>query len=82
MLTIKPVFLTSSHGGEGGSPLAKFLVGGSVAWGYEFVLGHYLEFVKIAKQTQYHRSYFDLTKDMISQKGLKGVWDGFFPWVG
>ena len=36
----RKVLLTSSHGGDvKASPLVKFLLGGSVAWGYEFVLG-------------------------------------------
>jgi len=77
----RKVVATSAHGGDvKASPVVKFLLGGSVAWGYEFVLGHYLEFLKIAKQTQYHKSYAELTREMVSKKGFKGVWDGFFPW--
>lgn len=71
----KPVLATSS-----GSALEKFLVGGTVAWTYEFVLGHFLEFVKIAKQTNHTKSYMELTKEMVGKKGIVGVWDGFFPW--
>ncbi|KAH9253563.1 hypothetical protein BASA81_008399 [Batrachochytrium salamandrivorans] len=73
--TSPPVLATSS-----GSALEKFLVGGTVAWSYEFVLGHFLEFVKIAKQTNYSKSYLELSKEMVAKKGFVGVWDGFFPW--
>jgi hypothetical protein len=77
----KQVLLTSAAAHDPkASPVVKFLLGGSVAWGYELALGHYLEFLKIAKQTQYHKSYLELTREMVAQKGLKGVWDGFFPW--
>src|SRR5688572_9277934 len=60
------------------NPLLKFVVSGSVAWAYELVLGHYLEFLKIAKQTQ-EKTYVQLTRDM-AKKGIHGVLDGFFPW--
>lgn len=39
----------------------QFLISGGVAWGYEFVVGHYLEFLKIVKQTR-PGSYWQLTK--------------------
>jgi hypothetical protein len=44
------------------------------------MLGHYLEFLKIAKQTQHTKSYAQLTRAMVAQKGLVGVLDGYFPW--
>ena len=54
----------------------KFLISGSVAWVYELCVGHYLEFLKIQKQTSYHKSYAVLTSEMVAQKGLIGVLDG------
>ena len=52
----------------------QFIISGSVAFTYELFLGHYLEFVKIAKQTQPDKSYLQLTKAMIAKKGLAGAW--------
>ena len=51
-----------------------------MAFTYELFLGHYLEFVKIAKQTQPDKSYAQLTRNMVAQKGVLGVLDGYFPW--
>jgi hypothetical protein len=62
------------------SPALKFVIGAGVALSYEFALGHYLEFVKIMKQTKPGNSYLTLTKEMVANKGLIGIWDGFFPW--
>uniref|UniRef100_M4BDU4 Uncharacterized protein n=1 Tax=Hyaloperonospora arabidopsidis (strain Emoy2) TaxID=559515 RepID=M4BDU4_HYAAE len=58
----------------------KLLVGASVCLTYEFALGHYLEFIKIMKQTKPQFSYLHLTKEIMHAKGLVGVWDGFLPW--
>ncbi|KAI9912844.1 hypothetical protein PsorP6_005785 [Peronosclerospora sorghi] len=58
----------------------KLLVGAGVCLTYEFALGHYLEFIKIMKQTKPQLSYLQLTKEIVHGKGLVGVWDGFFPW--
>jgi len=38
-----------------------------VAWAYEFVVGHYLEFLKIVKQTK-PGTYWQLTKVRSSNK--------------
>lgn len=73
------ILATSSSAGKGESPVAKFLIAGGVAWMYEFGVGHYLEFLKIVKQTR-PGSYWQLTKEITSQKGIWGIWDGFFPW--
>ena len=62
------------------STLKKFLVSGGVAWVYEFGLGHFLEFIKIQKQTNPSKSYFELARGIVGEKGIVGVWDGFFPW--
>src|SRR5689334_11140477 len=61
------------------SPLVKFLISGTVAWTFELIIGHYLEFLKISRQTS-ELSYVQLTKNMIQHKGLIGVLDGYFPW--
>jgi hypothetical protein len=74
------IISTSSSTNKSESPLVKFVISGAVAWGYEFMLGHYLEYVKIVKQTQPEKSYLQLTRNMIAQKGIAGVLDGFFPW--
>ncbi|KUF76587.1 Mitochondrial Carrier (MC) Family [Phytophthora nicotianae] len=58
----------------------KLLVGAGVCLTYEFALGHYLEFIKIMKQTRPQFSYLHLTKEIMHAKGVVGVWDGFFPW--
>ena len=60
--------------------MAKLLISGGVSWTYELIIGHYFEFLKIAKQTNYHKSYAALTKEMVAKKGLMGVLDGYFPW--
>lgn len=38
-----------------------------------------MEVLKIAKQTS-ELSYMQITKNMIKEKGLAGVLDGYFPW--
>ncbi|KAG2524043.1 hypothetical protein BBO99_00005370 [Phytophthora kernoviae] len=58
----------------------KLLVGAGVCLSYELALGHYLEFIKIMKQTKPQFSYLHLTKEIMHSKGLVGIWDGFFPW--
>ena len=60
-------------------PLAKFLISGSVSWTFELLIGHFMEFLKIAKQTS-NKSYAAITADMIRHKGILGVLDGYFPW--
>jgi len=62
------------------SALTKFVISGSVTWAYELVVGHYMEFLKIAKQTNPTLSYAQLTAQMTKEKGLAGVLDGYFPW--
>lgn len=58
----------------------KLLIGAGCTWVYELCLGHYLEFLKIAKQTKPEMSYPALTREITAQKGLVGILDGFFPW--
>ncbi len=68
------------HGvGANESPVVKFLISGTVAWTFELIIGHYLEFLKISKQTS-ELSYAQLTRNMVKTKGLVGVLDGYFPW--
>lgn len=61
------------------SPFVKFMISGTVAWTFELIIGHYLEFLKISKQTS-ELSYAQLTKNMIKHKGVIGILDGYFPW--
>jgi len=50
------------------SAVAKFIISGSVTVGYEACLGHFLEFLKIQKQTQ-PGSYAAITRTIVQQKG-------------
>ena len=63
----------------GENPFYKFLISGGVTIVFEMACGHYLEFLKIAKQTS-SDSYLQITKNMTGKKGLIGILDGFFPW--
>ena len=59
----------------------KLLVAAIVTLGYEAIIGHMLEFVKIVMQTAPDgTSYFDVFKLITSEKGISGIWDGFVPW--
>lgn len=71
----------AAHGpsGRGESPLAKFLIGGAVTIVFEMGGGHFLEFMKIAKQTSTD-SYLTIARRVTATKGLVGTLDGFFPW--
>jgi len=62
------------------SPMAKLFIGAGMTWTFELGIGHCLEFLKIAKQTNPAKSYAQLTRDITVQKGVIGIWDGFFPW--
>ena len=62
------------------SPTTKLLIGASCTWVYELCMGHYFEFIKIAKQTKPNMSYAALTREVTAQKGVIGILDGFFPW--
>lgn len=74
--------LAASHGHGGPeheSPLAKFFIGGGVTVFFEaFLGGHFIEFLKIAKQTSTD-SYPTIIR-RITAKGLIGTLDGFVPW--
>ncbi|DBA00876.1 TPA: hypothetical protein N0F65_008519 [Lagenidium giganteum] len=61
-------------------PGVKLVIGAGVTLGYEFAMGHYLEFIKIMKQTHPTESYAALTRQIVSKKGIVGIWDGFVPW--
>lgn len=64
----------------GEKPWAKFLIGGGVTVLFEaFCGGHFLEFLKIAKQTS-NDSYFKIARDVTATKGIIGTLDGFVPW--
>jgi len=48
---------------------------------YEGVLGHILEFLKIAMQTApTGTTYISILQLITKEKGLAGLWDGFIPW--
>eukprot|EP01084_Bolivina_argentea_P001628 3002_1 len=62
------------------SPLLKLLISGSVTIVFEAAGGgHYLEMLKILKQTSAD-TYWTITKRMTASKGIIGVLDGFMPW--
>lgn len=58
----------------------KFAIGGGATLILELCGGHYLEMIKIRKQTSPQFSYAQLTKQMTAHKGLAGLLDGFVPW--
>lgn len=61
-------------------PLAKTLIGGSVTVVFEaFGGGHFLEFLKISKQTS-GLTYPEIVRNVTQHKGIVGVLDGFMPW--
>ena len=63
------------------SPIAKTLIGGGITLAFEcFGGGHFLEFLKIAKQTTPSESYYQIFKRVTANKGIAGVIDGFLPW--
>ena len=55
------------------------MIGGLVTIVFETCGGHFLEFLKIAKQTS-GDSYFTLIRNITAKKGLAGTLDGFVPW--
>jgi hypothetical protein len=58
----------------------KFAIGGGATLILELCGGHYLEMIKIRKQTAHQFSYAQLTKQMTAHKGIAGLLDGFVPW--
>lgn len=63
------------------SPLAKLLIGGVVTVTFEaFAGGHFLEFLKVAKQTSPEESYGQIARRITAEKGIIGTLDGFVPW--
>jgi hypothetical protein len=62
------------------SPLGKLACSAGVTVLFEACVGgHYLEMVKILKQTS-GDSYAVITKRMVGNKGIAGLLDGFVPW--
>ena len=52
-----------------------------VTLAFEASLGHALEFVKICLQTApVGSSYSDVFKNILGEKGILGLYDGFIPW--
>ena len=71
------------HGSGNESPLVKFLISGTVAWTFELIIGHYLEFLKISKQTselsyaqltKYERTHSDSNSNTVELPSGFGVW--------
>jgi Mitochondrial carrier protein len=65
-----------------GPELTKRLVNAAiVTLIFELCCGHILEFFKIVMQTSPPgTTYGSVYKDITSEKGLSGLWDGFIPW--
>jgi Mitochondrial carrier protein len=78
--------LSSLRGGaaasSAGSDLAKKLINSAiVTLVFEACMGHIMEFLKIAMQTSPKgTTYAKVYKDITSEKGITGLWDGFMPW--
>eukprot|EP00591_Stephanopyxis_turris_P005176 CAMPEP_0195519660 /NCGR_PEP_ID=MMETSP0794_2-20130614/15216_1 /TAXON_ID=515487 /ORGANISM="Stephanopyxis turris, Strain CCMP 815" /LENGTH=408 /DNA_ID=CAMNT_0040648851 /DNA_START=322 /DNA_END=1548 /DNA_ORIENTATION=- len=77
--------LSVSRGGAaavGGTEFGKRLfVAALVTLLYEGAVGHLLEFVKIVMQTSPPgTTYGQVLRQITSEKGIAGVWDGFVPW--
>jgi hypothetical protein len=62
------------------NPRVKFFIGAGLAFSFELAIGHGLEFLKVMKQTQQHKPYGELIREITRLKGFIGIWDGFFPW--
>jgi len=61
--------------------LRRLVVAALVTLMYEGALGHILEFLKIVMQTApAGTSYLSVIRNITSEKGLAGLWDGFIPW--
>ena len=45
------------------------VISASVTWVFELAVGHYMEFLKIVKQTK-TGSYVQLTREITQQKGM------------
>mmetsp|Transcript_3413 Transcript_3413/g.5548 ORF Transcript_3413/g.5548 Transcript_3413/m.5548 type:complete len:328 (+) Transcript_3413:82-1065(+) len=66
--------------GQKESPVVKFLVSGGAALVFEASCGHFMEFLKVLKQTNADKSYPELVRGITKSKGIIGLWDGFLPW--
>eukprot|EP00529_Nitzschia_sp_RCC80_P012033 CAMPEP_0113507832 /NCGR_PEP_ID=MMETSP0014_2-20120614/36680_1 /TAXON_ID=2857 /ORGANISM="Nitzschia sp." /LENGTH=576 /DNA_ID=CAMNT_0000403477 /DNA_START=181 /DNA_END=1911 /DNA_ORIENTATION=+ /assembly_acc=CAM_ASM_000159 len=64
------------------SKLVKSLINSAiVTLVFEGCMGHIMEFLKIAMQTSPKgTTYSKVYKDITSEKGIAGLWDGFIPW--
>jgi hypothetical protein len=74
--------VSSLRGGAGSSDLSKKLINSAiVTLIFEACIGHILEFFKIVLQTSLPgTTYASVYKDITSEKGIGGLWDGFIPW--
>lgn len=74
------------RGGASAGPAAdefakRLIAAATVTVLYEGMIGHILEFLKIAMQTApIGTSYMSILKSITQEKGIAGAWDGFVPW--
>lgn len=71
--------LSVPRGGASSTVTRKLLVTALVTLVYEGLIGHVLEFIKIAMQTS-HTTYRKVFENITAEKGIGGLWDGFCPW--
>jgi len=79
--------LLQTRGGAIASPspsdefFRRLIVAALVTLMYEGSLGHILEFLKIVMQTApAGTTYASVIRNITSEKGIAGLWDGFIPW--
>jgi len=79
LLQTRGGFVASS--GASDEFLRRLIVAALATLLYEGALGHILEFLKIVMQTAPPgTTYLSVVRDITSEKGLAGLWDGFIPW--
>jgi len=72
---------SSSVSLKGSELMKRLIVAALVTLLFEACLGHLLEFLKISIQTSPPgTTYWNIFKDITSEKGIAGIWDGFVPW--
>ena len=65
----------------GSEVLKRLYVSALVTLAFEACMGHIFEFLKIVMQTSQEKtSYTAVVRDITSEKGIGGLWDGFVPW--
>lgn len=78
---VSPVEAKAAKTDSRESPFAKLIIGGVVTVTFEALAGgHFLEFLKVAKQTSPDESYAQIARRITAEKGIAGTLDGFVPW--